>query len=219
MLPFVILAQGCFCCARPRSSPVEWTPRWVVPLDAVATEQALLENRDAIHERGGAVPVGVRGFGDDVLVIDVLLVVPAPYASPFQDDFTDSRGILTYLHTRAVYYAAVLKHGFILRHCDGMALPLVALERVPGEEFGRTYGLAPTHQLGEPFGTQVGGRSFCATLLPVMVRCAERVEVGSCIDVQLEATRAWPYPIAGRRSLTVAAGGVAAPIRAERTDE
>lgn len=144
---------------------------------------------DRAGENGAQAPVGVRGFGDDVLIVDVLIVRPDnhPYSSPDPREHAER---LQYF-----YFRGLASESFRARLCrvrtnEGEVREISLDDQQPPSPSERSrYGLRGRAEYTEIVLTAANGQRYFATVLPVYIRLERPVAVGSNICVSL---RKWP---------------------------
>lgn len=157
-------------------------PMYAPSVAMVEADAAIAKHRTAMPEKGVLAPVGIRSYGDTVIVVDVLVAVPKTLAP------THSRqAVFQSIYNALEVFEAADQRGFGLRRADGVVVALRGfdLSKPPSGTARMRYSLVPGLEARSTPVT-VQGQEFDAAVLPIIVRCAEPIAPGSQLCVRLE---------------------------------
>jgi len=182
---------GCFLANQP---PPPIRPGFTLYAPGVGPEDVLAavkQHEHEIPERGVIMPVGVRGSGDDLLVIDVLVVVAKEEAGEYsKPPLNWPRSMLfRSVHGTLAQRDAADGKGFSLRMPGGEPVRTRRFDRSPQlqEQTRARYGLVADLEAPE-VDIDIQGRAYRATVLAVPIGCVGELPVGADICVRMTRT-------------------------------
>jgi hypothetical protein len=156
------------------------------PTDAALVQEAAPRFVDRAGDRGLVVPVGVRSFGDDHLIVDLLIIRPED-ATYYGTDPAERTSKLLYFYFNAP--ASLAARGDACSALTAAGRPLEQLpqdDHAPPSEADRLrYGLTDAPRYQEQEVRSSTGKRYMAAGLPLFVRTARPVGAGEAVCVRL----------------------------------
>lgn len=172
LLVLMLVACGCGGHVRTDEAFVRAVPRLDGSLERIASDLTA-----DVYTNGIIKPVGVRGYGDDTIIVDVLLARPG-HAIPSMM----FRDVVECTYNTINVFEAARARGFRLSECDGRDLQIIRVSR--GLEADPRFNGPNTRRFEHTSRKSIAGQRVDIAVVPIVIQCEKSISIGSCVCVR-----------------------------------
>lgn len=202
----VLVAATLTACGSGSSQKVY--PLYAPSAPVAETDAAIAKYDDNLPPEGLLAPAGIRTYGNNVIVVDVLAAVPASLAPA-----ATRKTVFTSIFSSLGVSEGAEGKGFTVRAEDGERIELrrFDISEPAHPETKSRLGLMPWLEL-RPTQIQSGGAMYDVVVLPIVVRTDHVVPIGSRMCVRIDTE----HPVLGLQIVREEVCNAAGPMPTAR---